>query len=48
MIYKKKKILFIGTVEFSYKALSTLLKISLKLLVYYQKKNQILILITTI
>ena len=26
MIYKKKKILFIGTVEFSYKALSTLIE----------------------
>lgn len=39
MIYKKKKILFIGTVEFSYKALSTLIENKFKIVGILSKKE---------
>ena len=39
MIYKKKKILFIGTVEFSYKALSTLIKNKFEIVGILSKKE---------
>jgi len=39
MIYKKKKILFIGTVEFSYKALSTLIENKFEIVGILSKKE---------
>ena len=39
MIYKKKKILFIGTVEFSYKALSTLIENKFEIVGIVSKKE---------
>ena len=39
MIYKKKKILFIGTVEFSYKALSTLIENKFEIVGVLSKKE---------
>lgn len=39
MIYKKKKILFIGTVEFSYKALSTLIENKFQIVGILSKKE---------
>jgi methionyl-tRNA formyltransferase len=39
MIYKKKKILFIGTVEFSYKALSTLIENEFEIIGVLSKKE---------
>ena len=39
MIFKKKKILFIGTVEFSYKALSTLIENKFEIVGILSKKE---------